>query len=157
MEPNWTKALKISISDTLSTMYFMVPEEHPALLDEISQDDKQAWCFGWVVVKSSDQAIKIWVCTPESLARELSANILSQDADQLVPEDLEDAYKELLNMVVGGLLTGVDTKSQWRMGLPEVSMIKGAMLGKALGGSSLSMSFDVDGMPLITGWKSDGA
>ncbi len=157
MEPNWTTALKISISDALSTMFFMVPEEHPALLDQISADDGQAWCFGWVIVKSGGEAIKVWVCTPEKLARELSANILSMDADELDSEDLEDAYKELLNMVVGGLLTNVDSTSKWRMGLPEVSMLSGGLLGKSLGGSAQSMAFDVDGMPLITGWKSDAA
>ena len=152
MEPNWTKALKISISDTLSTMYFMVPEDNPDMMKDLSDDSGQAWCFGWVVVKSGGQAIKVWVCTPEHLGRELAANILSTDADDLSVDDLEDAFKELLNMVVGGLLTNVDSTSQWQMGLPEISMLSGGMLGKSLGGSEKSMAFDLDGMPLLTGW-----
>jgi hypothetical protein len=152
MNPNWTTALKASISDTLGTMFFAVVEEDKSLLSLKEHDQQANWLLGWVVVKSGDQAIKVWTSSPYGLGKELAANLLSLDEDELSPEDLDDAYRELLNMVVGGLLTNVDTHSQWKMGLPEVVHLKAGMLSKTLANSEQSLAYDVEGHPLLAGW-----
>ena len=152
MDQNWTKALKASISDTLGTMFFAVPEENPKLMAAGQVSSDMAWLLGWVVVKSGPQVVKVWLSSPEPLGKELAANLLSLEGVELSAEDLEDAYQELLNMVVGGLLTSVDSNSQWSMGLPEVVQLKANMLSQTLSKSEQSMAYDVEGFPLLAGW-----
>jgi len=152
MEKTWTKALKASISDVFSTMFFMVPEEDPGLCQEMAGEDAQGWLEGRVeLVREEGGGLAIWCWAHSGLARELAANILSLEPDELSESDIVDAYAEMLNMVAGSLLTAVDQKAQWRLGLPQATVSQGGRLGARTTRAAELLCFDLEGKPLIVG------
>lgn len=162
MDQIWSKALKGSISDVYSTMFFMIPEEAPDLPDRLAGEPSAGWFAGWLEVTCAPAAVRVHIWAPEALALELASNIYSSGPDELSPEEIVDAYREMLNMVVGGLLTAVDTDSSWKMGLPQAERLGAAegeetepapLLGETFQAASELISFDVEGRPLVAGWS----
>ena len=104
MEKTWMTALRDSISETFSTMFFVVPE----IDEELAEREggfhggmagiRAAWMF-----PKAKKSLKIWIWGPTELAGELAANILSSEPEDLGAEDILDAYREMLNMVVGSV------------------------------------------------------
>ncbi|MGD9124827.1 MAG: chemotaxis protein CheX [Desulfarculaceae bacterium] len=156
MEETWTKALRDSISEAFSTMFFMVPEEDSEILEEIKNSSTEGWTEGWVEVSRPEQSVRFWVWAPSDVARELAANILSSEPDEVSSEDILDAYGEMLNIVVGSVLTIVDDKGEWKMGLPHAEPVPQQTLGEAVNQTQQSISFDVEGKPLLVGWHIQG-
>lgn len=166
MDQTWTKALKGSISDVYSTMFFMVPEEDGEVLERLGAEPAAGWFAGLLEVTCAPAAVRVRIWGPEALARELAANIYSTEADEVSPEEVADAYREMINMVVGGLLTAVDSDSSWKMGLPHAEQIaapaepvEGAkpaepeLLGQEFAKAVELLGFNVDGRPLVAGWS----
>ena len=151
MEKTWTKALKESISEVFSTMFFMVPEEEPSLLESLSPEMVDGWLHGQLEVEHEDKAVRVCVLAPPELARELAANILSLDPEDLSQDDMLDAFREMLNMVVGNLLTTVDQESQWRMGLPQAETMDSAQTGNLCSQAEWLVSYEVEEKPLLAG------
>ncbi|MGD8561761.1 MAG: chemotaxis protein CheX [Desulfarculaceae bacterium] len=99
-----------------------------------------------------EQSVRFWVWAPSDVARELAANILSSEPEDVSSEDILDAYGEMLNIVVGSVLTLVDEKGEWKMGLPHAEPVPQQTLGEAVNQTQQSISFDVEGKPLLVGW-----
>lgn len=154
MKESWIKALKDSISETFSTMFFMVPDEEPAPNGEIGLEPAQGWIEGWAEVTHQDQGVRIWVWASKDLADELAGNILSSDPSELSPGELLDAYREMINIVVGSLLTKVDTESKWNMSLPQAKELSAGTVREIISGYPDRLFYDVEGNPLMVGWKS---
>ncbi len=151
MEKTWTKALKESISEVFATMFFMVPEEEPSLRESLSPEMVDGWLHGQLEVKHEDEAVRVCVLAPPELARELAANILSMDPEDLSQDDMLDAFREMLNMVVGNLLTTVDQESQWHMGLPQAETMESAQLDDLCSQAEWMVSYEVEEKPLLAG------
>lgn len=151
MEQTWTTALKDSISEVFSTMFFMVPEEDESLLQTLAGEPANGWLEGWLEVVQGEEKVKVWVWAPPDLAGELAANILSLDPDGITPDDMTDAFKEMINMVVGRLLTVVDTNSEWRMGLPQGRQLDGGTVGEASQQAQWHILYDIEEKPLLAG------
>ena len=151
MQANWKMALKESISEVYSTMFFMVPEPAPELETELAGQPAGDWLEGLVELKAADQMVRVYVWSPPQLALELAANILSLERHEVSGEDSLDAYREMLNMVVGRLLTVVDAQSQWAMGLPVSRRAQEPTVGAMLAKAADPLFFESEGMPLLAG------
>lgn len=151
MENNWSKALKDSISEVFSTMFFMVPEWEPVVEPELAASEAQGWLEGSLEVTRQKIQIGLWVWCPRSLAAELAANILAVDPPDLDETMILDAYREMINMVAGGLLTTVDPQGQWRMGLPQSRVCGPGPLGTLLAPTKTAVSCYVDEQPVLAG------
>lgn len=151
MESNWSRALKASISEAFSTMYFMVPEWDPEVLSEAGGQKADGWLEGRVEMTRESFRLSIWLWTPPGVARELAANLLALDSPDVGEEQMMDAFRELLNMVAGGLLTAVDAQGQWRMGLPEARICGKGQVKELLKQAKEHFGFFVDERPVISG------
>lgn len=151
MENNWSKALRASISDVFSTMFFMVPEWDPELLAELGPQKAEGWYQGMVVVSRQQIKIGLWVWCPPQVSRELAANILALEPGDLDSEQILDAFREMINMVAGGVLTAVDPQSSWTMGLPQAHLCGRGSLGQFLASTKEQMAFNVDDRPVLAG------
>lgn len=151
MDKIWKTALRESISEVFSTMFFLVPEEDPSLAESLTGNRAQAWLEGWLEVTREGEKVKVWIWSPPELAKELAANLLSLEPEGTTPDDMLDAYQEMLNMVVGRLLTVVDTESQWRMGLPKARHLEEGTVGEASSQAQWLISYDVEEKPLLAG------
>jgi hypothetical protein len=151
MENNWSKALRASISDVFSTMFFMVPEWDPELLPELGPQKADGWYQGMVVVNRQSIKIGLWVWCPPRVSRELAANILAMEPVDLESEQILDAFREMINMVAGGVLTAVDPQGSWTMGLPQADMCGQGTLGQFLASTKEQMAFNVDDQPVLAG------
>jgi hypothetical protein len=151
MDKIWKTALRESISEVFSTMFFLVPEEDAALAESLAGNSVDAWLEGWLEMTKGEEKVKVWIWSPPELVKELAANILSMEPEDTKPDDMLDAFKEMLNMVVGRLLTVVDTESQWRMGLPQAKHLSGGTVGEATQQAQWLLSYDVEEKPLMAG------
>lgn len=151
MEKIWTTALRDSISDVFSTMFFLVPEEDPSLAQALADKPAQHWLEGWLEVKQQEENVMVWIWAPPELARELAANIFSMEPEEVSQDDLLDAFREMLNMVVGSLLTIVDKESLWRMDLPQARHLEAGLLGEVAAKAQWVLSYDVEEKPLLAG------
>ena len=69
--------------------------------------------------------------------------------------ELLDAYREMINIVVGGLLTKVDTESQVEHEpAPGQRSWKPAPVKEIISQAQKCLFYDVEGNPLVVGWKS---
>lgn len=151
MDQIWTTALRESISEVFSTMFFMVPEEDESLAQSLAGNQARGWLEGWLEVTRGQDKVRVWVWAPPDLAGELAANILSLEADDISADDMTDAFKEMLNMVVGRLLTVVDSKSEWRMGLPQGRHLERGTVGETTKQAQWLISYDIEEKPLLAG------
>ena len=151
MDKIWKTALRESISEVFSTMFFLVPEEDDTLAESLVGNRAQAWLEGWLEVTRDGEKVKVWIWSPPELAKELAANLLSLEPEGTTSDDMLDAYQEMLNMVVGRLLTVVDTESQWRMGLPQARHLEEGTVGEASSQAQWLISYDVEEKPLLAG------
>lgn len=151
METSWSRALKASISDAFSTMYFMVPEWDPEVLAQAGGIKAAGWCEGWVEITRERFKISLWLWSPPEVARELAANLLALEHHEVEPEQMLDAYRELLNMIGGGLLTNVDSQGLWHMGLPQARICDKGLLKERMAQAKELMGFAVDERPVVAG------
>jgi hypothetical protein len=151
MEFEWAQALRGSLSQVYSTMFFMVPEADPELVQELGGKPAQGWYEGGILFTKEGRRVVVMVWTPPQLAAELAANIMAADPKSLSEIDILDAFKEMLNMVAGGLLTSVDPDGAWRMGLPMARILGPGSLETALSRADETMAYEVEGRPLLAG------
>lgn len=151
MENNWSRALKASISDAFSTMYFLVPEWDPEVLAEAAGQKAEGWLEGWVEMTRERFRLSIWLWAPPEVVRELAANMLALEREDVGSDQMLDAFRELLNMVAGGLLTAVDAQGQWRMGLPEARVCDKGSVKEMLKQAKEQFGFFVDERPVLAG------
>lgn len=151
MEIEWAQALRASLFQVFSTMFFMVPEADPELTHKLANGSAKGWLEGGVLYSREDRRVVVMVWAPSELATELAANILAQDPKSLSEADILDAFKEMLNMVAGGLLTSVDPDGAWRMGLPMARVLATGVLKSAFSRANETMAYEVEGRPLLAG------
>lgn len=153
MEQDWNRALRSSISGVFSTMFFMVPEWDPELALKLGGVKATGWYEGWVDFVKPPQAIKVWVWAPPDLAAELAANIMAAEPGTLDSEQTLDAYREMLNMVAGSLLTSMDPMGNWKMGLPQGRLLPQITIRDLLKQVQDELVFEAEGRPFLAGLK----
>ncbi len=101
------QALKVAISEVLETMCFVCPVP----LDGAPVERTSASPPDAVVVQVSfegegDGYLRIQI--PTELAKELAGSLTGRDSLALAPMDVQDALKEITNMIGGSLLHRID-------------------------------------------------
>lgn len=151
METDWNRALRASISEVFSTMFFMVPEWDPELTLRVGGMKAGGWLEGLVELTKASQVIRVWVWSPPEVAADLAANILASDPKKLNKEEILDAFREMLNMVAGSLLTRMDPAGQWRMGLPQARELGPTSVKDLLRQVQEELAFEADDRPFLAG------
>ncbi len=153
MEQDWNRALRTSISDVFATMFFVVPEWDPELTLRLGSTKATGWYEGWVDFAKLDQAIRVWVWAPPELAAELAGNIMAAVPGSLDTEQTLDAFREMLNMVAGSLLTSMDPLGSWKMGLPQGRLLSQGTVKDLLKQVQEELAFEAEGRPFLAGLK----
>ena len=151
MPNKWMKALKGSISDVFSTMFFMVLEEDPETPAANRAGPAEGWMEGWLEVTREGEKVRLWVWAPPQATQELAANLLSSDPSELTTDELQDAFREMLNMVSGSVLTAVDAEGQWKMGLPNARRLGQGNLGQAWSQAQELLGMTWEEVPITAG------
>ena len=115
MNGEWPDVMKAAISEVLETMYFT----------EVSfgEVDAPAENGGWrarieIQAATGPERITLFFCLVPEFARELTANMLASEPEEVSEEDIKDVMGELANMVAGSCINKLDP-TQWKLGLPE--------------------------------------
>lgn len=114
MDGNWRKVMKAAISEVLETMCFT----DVGFQAEVSGEAMEGWeAYIDVYPVSEGLRCRLRLSFVEGFARELAANMLGMDSENLDDDQVRDAMQELANMVAGScvVLLGPDN---WRLGLP---------------------------------------
>jgi hypothetical protein len=153
MDKEWNRALRSAISDVFATMFFIVPEWDPELALKLATQKAGGWYEGWVDFERAPKSLRVWVWSPPELATELAANIMASRPQDLDDEQILDAFREMLNMVAGSLLTSMDPAGQWKMGLPQGRVLPPTPLKDLLKLVKEELAFEAEGRPFLAGLK----
>ncbi|MGQ9687500.1 MAG: chemotaxis protein CheX [Desulfobaccales bacterium] len=107
--------LKAATFEVLETMFFIFPE-NPEEDGTIFQGQGLR---AWVPVKGPKN-FRVGITVPVALAKEMAANFLGLEKDEIKPDNLEDVVKETANMVAGSFLTKERAPQAFQLGNPEV-------------------------------------
>jgi CheY-specific phosphatase CheX len=94
------ESLKAATFEVLETMFFIFPES----LEETSDLFHGQGLRAWVPVEGPKN-FRVGLTVPLSLAREMAANFLGLEQEEVPLEQLDDVLKETANMVAGSFLT----------------------------------------------------
>lgn len=153
MDKEWNRALRSAIADVFATMFFVVPEWDPELGLKLASQKAGGWYEGWVDFERAPQVIRVWVWAPPELASELAANIMASDPGDMDSEQILDAFREMLNMVAGSLLTTMDPAGNWKMGLPQGRILPSTPVKDLLKQVQEELAFEAEGRPFLAGLR----
>jgi CheY-specific phosphatase CheX len=106
--------LKAATFEVLETMFFIFPES----LEEASTLFHGPGLRAWVPVEGPKN-FRVGLTLPLSLAREMAANFLGLEKDDVPPDKMEDVVKETANMVAGSFLTREKAPEAFNLKPPE--------------------------------------
>jgi CheY-specific phosphatase CheX len=106
--------LKAATFEVLETMFFIFPES----LEETSTLFHGPGLRAWVPVEGPKN-FRIGLTLSLSLAREMTANFLGLEKDDVPPEKMEDVVKETASMVAGNFLTKEEAPKTFNLKPPE--------------------------------------
>jgi CheY-specific phosphatase CheX len=109
------ESLKAATFEVLETMFFLFPENPPDDAELFHGSGVKAW----VPVKGPKN-FRIGLTVPLSLAREMAANFLGLEKDDVAPDNIDDVVKETANMVAGTFLWKEQAPEGFHLGPPEV-------------------------------------
>ncbi len=112
------EAMKDSISEILETMFFTPIEfAEDQSLDELIQSPKEPVLSARLIFRGPFGG-NFSVFARGGLAKELAANLLGLESEDLGREQMEATLKELLNMVAGKTFSLYDSQSVFHLGVP---------------------------------------
>ncbi|MEJ2092921.1 MAG: chemotaxis protein CheX [Syntrophobacterales bacterium] len=94
------ESLKVATFEILETMFFIFPER----LEDSAELFHGPGLRAWVPVEGPKK-FRVGLTVTLPLAREMAANFLGLEKDEVPPDNLEDVLKETANMVAGSLLS----------------------------------------------------
>ncbi len=111
MKPEWLQTMMAAISEVLETMFF-------TMVDFGGQGNPAGYMYYESEIQLTDvEEITIRFRVVGEFARVLTANFLGSDEAEVKVEEVEDAMKELVNMVAGYFQPRIAEK-KWRLGIP---------------------------------------
>jgi hypothetical protein len=106
--------LKAATFEVLETMFFIFPES----LDEATTLFHGPGLRAWVPVEGPKN-FRVGLTLSLSLAREMAANFLGLEKDDVPPDKMEDVVKETASMVTGSFLTREEVPEAFNPKPPE--------------------------------------
>ncbi len=114
------EAMKDSISEILETMFF-TPVEFSEEQDlNLLIRSREEPVVSAQLIFNGPFAGNFSVFAPVPLAKELTANLLGLEEENLGREQIEATIKELLNMVAGKTFSLYDSQSVFDLGVPDM-------------------------------------
>lgn len=107
--------LKAATFEVLETMFFLFPES----LEEASAFFHGPGLRAWVPVEGPKN-FRVGLTVSLPLAREMAANFLGLEKDEVSPDKLEDMLKETANMVAGSFLTREQVPEAFNLKQPQI-------------------------------------
>ncbi len=107
--------LKAATFEVLETMYFLFPES----LEEATVFFHGPGLRAWVPVEGPKN-FRVGLTVSLPLAREMAANFLGLEKDEVSPDKLEDMLKETANMVAGSFLTREQVPEAFNLKQPQI-------------------------------------
>jgi CheY-specific phosphatase CheX len=135
-----------AISEVLETMFFTIIET-----GEENPGNWHFFCQSSISLTSPEQQLELLFRTTEPFARSITANLLGRPEEEVMPEEMEDALKEVANMVGGNFAARVE-ESDLRLGIPGFRKLSGGETGSenAIGSLPLFTDGEPAGMVLLT-------
>jgi CheY-specific phosphatase CheX len=109
------ESLKAATFEVLETMFFLFPENPEDNADLFHGPALKAW----VPVKGPKN-FRIGLMVPLDLAREMAANFLGVEKDEVAQDKMDDVVKETANMVAGSFLWKEKAPGGFHLETPEV-------------------------------------
>jgi hypothetical protein len=106
--------LKAATFEVLETMFFIFPEGLGDPADLFHGQGLRAW-----VPVEGPKNFRVGLTLPLTLAREMAANFLGLEKDEVPPDKMEDVIKETANMVAGSFLTKEHVPEAYNLKPPE--------------------------------------
>jgi len=106
--------LKAAIFEVLETMFFLFPET----LEEASHLFHGPGLRAWVPVEGPKN-FRVGLTVSLPLAREMAANFMGLEKDELPLDKLEDVLKEAANMVTGAFLRREQVSQDFNLRTPQ--------------------------------------
>ena len=129
MKQMMTTNLKQAISNVLELMFFVpvqiMDEETPSPADPLNA---QA-CIGATLAFNGPLSGSYYLLIPQEMAREITANFLGLDEDEVSMDQEQDTVKEALNMIGGHMLSLTEEPDNFQLGIPAIIPEKEAVSG----------------------------
>jgi CheY-specific phosphatase CheX len=106
--------LKAATFEVLETMFFIFPES----LEDASTLFRGPGVRAWVPVEGPKN-FRVGLTLSLALAREMAANFLGLEKDEVPPDKMEDVVKETANMVAGSFLRREEAPETFNLKPPE--------------------------------------
>lgn len=130
--------IKDAISNVMETMFFSIPEFIDSSGD-LFGEDRRLYCESSIELRSEDSEHEIRIQATKEMALMVTANFLGVYESEVDAGDLEDAMKELANMVGGDYLARI-APIRWQLGLPQFRLHS---FDKAIEEDETSVSIDL--------------
>lgn len=148
---NLMKAMRDSISDVLETMFFQmvqIMDIGSTLKEWMAQEQS---LLGVTLTFDGPLAGSFCLIIPADAANNITANFLGLDADELDENQQKDTVKEALNMIGGNMLSALDQKGAFKLGLPELMKADDLVLDKLDGLQGDFVLFETENNHLAAG------
>lgn len=112
--------MKQAISDVLETMFFQpvqISSKNGTLQEWFS--DKQS-LLGAILTFSGPFAGSIYIVIPVKLVKEITANFLGIEKEEVNENQKSDSVKEALNIIGGHMFSLFDKEGATSLGIPEL-------------------------------------
>lgn len=114
------KSLKTAISSVLETMFFQpvqMDNSNCKLQDWLSKDKP---LLGATLDFNGPFIGRCCLLLPVELIKEMTANFLGLEEEEVIEEQEKDTLKEALNMIGGQMLSLADKEGVCQLGIPEL-------------------------------------
>ena len=149
------KAMRDSISDVLGTMFFQliqIADNNNTLSQWLAQEQS---LLGATLNFDGPWAGSFYLFIPQAAAKSITANFLGLNAEELDEKQQQDTIKEALNMIGGGMLSIIDPKGVFFLGLPELIATNDLTLSKLQGLGGDFVLFETEDNRLAAGIVAD--
>lgn len=148
MNPEFQTVMRGAISRVLETMFFAT-----ALFEEADEpkagEDVPYQHESRIEIHGDPKRVTLFCLSTDRFARMITADFLGVSENELSVPEIEDAMKELANMVAGEL-AGRLGEGSWRLGIPTFEELKSAF-GQYPGKSMASIRlYDEEGPLALT-------
>ena len=124
MKQNMTTNLKQAISNVLELMFFVsvqiMEDEKPSNGNSFNG---QA-CIGANLAFTGPLSGTYYLLMPQEMAREITANFLGLDEDEVSGDQEQDTVKEALNMIGGHMLSLTDAPDNFQLGIDHLRQVQ---------------------------------
>jgi CheY-specific phosphatase CheX len=113
------KAMMISISEVMETMFFLPVEFNgESTLSECELNKGKT--FACRLTFNGDASGSLVIVASKTLVAEMAENFMGEAKGLLTDEHFSGTLTEMLNMVCGNTLSKTETKAPFELGIPEV-------------------------------------